>query len=78
MEWERGGPVPTTLHWKSLNCCVGEVAQLYLTASVDKVVLQKPIPTQIPQPILCTGNQDKSTDYVGGLTFAKRRYERFL
>jgi hypothetical protein len=48
-------------------------SKAYLTKSVDKVVLQKSIPTQIHQLILYISNSKGQADgFVGQLTSAKR------
>jgi len=51
----------------------------YLTQRVFKVVLQKSIPAQIRQLIICiSDNKGKVDRFVLELTFAKRLYEHFV
>jgi len=51
----------------------------YLTPSVFKVVLRKPIPTQIRQLVLYISNSKEYVDgFVRELTFAKRLQKHFV
>ena len=78
---ERGTPVSGSGLWPDscLQPCQGRrVLHPYLTESVCTVVLQKSIPAQISQPILCYYYYEGYVDgFVWEFTFAIRLYKHF-